>query len=666
MVYKGTADFPMAYEVSLNESPEVIEKKSANEPQRLLVAVDADPSSMHLVRKAALMAQSGHSTWFAVNVDNARIRSKAAQNQLTKTLSLAQQLGAEIVLTADLDIARGILRVARQKEIGQVILGKSTPAFLPWRFSAIHRILAKSTDFDVVLLRTGRRQLESFADFFWRNFLRRSDLVSCFYAAIAVGCLTVFNFFLRPQIGAPAVLLVYFLAVLVLSLRLTRNAVFVSAGLAALAWNYFFITPLYTLHIERLDDTILFFLFFAVAFVAAKLRTQRETGMIREEKLSVLYNVASRMNRAYGLAEIVRMVTEDLKVLLDVESTVCIINEERQLESIPKTGTLSLNKTEAKAAKLAFRLQKPVGRDSGLYSGLERLFIPLRAKDKAVGVIALKLPTSSPLATDQVTLLYALLNQLAVVIHREMLLDKAQKIATSEQIDNLYRTLLNLITHEIRTPIAIIKGSLTALANPSLTGNAEQREDFFNEVVNASDRLNRLIGNLLDMSRIESGQLKLNLDWCDLAETVHAAARDISAEFPESRIDISNDSAYLLRSDFNLLEKVFYLLMRNAIVHNIQNEKTRIKVNLRSSETKLLIAVEDNGTGLPQKTENNLFAKFSRGNDGVDGLGLGLSVVKGILDAHGAEIRYHKDGGARFLIQFKITRENSRPFRLTV
>ena len=141
---------------------------------------------------------------------------------------------------------------------------------------------AKSTDFDVVLLRTGRRQLESFTDFFWRNFLRRSDLVSCFYAAIAVGCLTVFNFFLRPQIGAPAVLLVYFLAVLILSLRLTRNAVFVSAGLAALAWNYFFITPLYTLHIERLDDTILFFLFFAVAFVAAKLRTQRETGMIRD------------------------------------------------------------------------------------------------------------------------------------------------------------------------------------------------------------------------------------------------------------------------------------------------------------------------------------------------------------------------------------------------
>lgn len=653
----------MSYFSSRSENSTVPEKKTAAEPQRMLVAIGTHAAAAELLHKAAALAKPGQAHWFAVNVDNARIRSKAEQDQLARNLTLAQELGAEVVLTADLDIARGILRVARQKEATQIVLGKPAPAFFFRRLPIVRKILAQSGHFDVIVLRTGRRQRGSISHFLLRTFLRRSDLVSCFYAAIAVALLTTLNFFLRPHIGSPAVLLVYFLAILILSLRLTRNAVFVSAGLAALAWNYFFITPLYTLHIERLDDTILFFLFFAVAFIAAKLRTQRETGTIREEKLSVLYNIASRMNHAYGLAEIVRIVTEDLKILLNTDSIVQIVNAAGKLESVPKTAS-PLSKDEAKAAKLALRLKKPAGRDAEIYPWLERLFIPLKAKERAVGVIGLKFPASQPLAADQTNLLYALIHQLAVVVHREILLGQAQQMATSEQIDNLYRTLLNLITHEIRTPIAIIKGSLATLSNPDLASTQDEREDFFQEVVNASDRLNRLIENLLDMSRIESGQLKLNLDWCDIAEPIHAAARNVAAEFPESKIEISNESAYLLRADFNLMEKVFYLLIRNAVVHNVRNEKLRVKIEIRSGENQLLIAVADNGTGLPQKTEKRLFSKFSRGNDTVDGLGIGLSVVKGILDAHAAGIRYNKDKGARFLIQFKITRENTRPFRL--
>lgn len=621
---------------------------------------------MQLIRRTALLAKTRGAVWFAVNVDNAKIRSAAAQNQLTRTLALAQELGGEVVLTADLDVAQGILRVARQKGVEQVILGKSASTFFSRTPSTIGKVLKQNSGFDLVVLHTGRKQNGGIANLLNRTLLRRSDLLSYAYAVTAVAVLTILNLFLKPQIGTNAVLLVYFLAILILSLRLSQNAVFLAAGLAALAWNYFFITPLYTLHIERLDDTILFFLFFAVAFIAARLRTQRETGMIREEKLSFLYNVASRMNRAYGLEEIVRMVTEDMRILFNANSAVYIVNEAGALETMPKARAAQPNEDELKAAKLAFRLQKPVGNDSGVYAQLGTLFVPLKTKEGVLGVIGVQFLDSKPVAPDQMTLLHTLINQLAVMVHREMLLDTAQKIKTSEQIDNLYNTLLNLITHEIRTPIAIIKGTLATLENPGLTNGDREREDLFKEAVNASDRLNRLIENLVDMSRIESGKLKLNLDWCDIAEIVNAAARDIGAEFPESKIEISNESDYLLRADFNLMEKVFYILIRNSFIHNLQIRNLTVKVTVRSNTQKLLIAVGDNGTGLPETQEKHLFAKFSRGSDAVDGLGIGLSVVKGILESHGASIRYEKRIGARFLIQFKLTPENTRPFQLSL
>ncbi len=638
----------------------------------VLLAVGDAPTAPRLVRKAARLAQASNLPWFVVSITVRPFANR--RGHLNRTLKLAQELGAEVIVLPDLNVARGISRVARQRGISVILLGlpRKRGLFSAMRSALLlYRLERTGVAADVQFIRLsadgprGTRPLWKYRFWFPLTSVR-----GILIGGAAVCSLTGLNWFVVPLIGTYSVLLVYFLAILILSLFLSRSAVIVAAFLSAFFWNYLFLTPLFTLHIDRVDDAIMFVMFLTFAVIAgnltARLRLHAEASNVREERISFLHNFAFRMSQAVGMSEIIDITVKDLQSVTGGETAVYSDDSSGNLtQSVPQGQPISLSREETLAAKTARDANHPTGKSTEVYSSLDTLFLPLRTKGRNSAVVAIRFPPGQPLDFEKKTLLFAIVNQAAIILDREYLMELTQEARTNQEIDRLYNALLNLLTHELRTPIAVIQGAVSSLERDMLRERPEERGQLIREAGSALQRLNRLIDNLLDMSRIESGKLKLNLDWCDPREILAGAARTLSVEFPDRKqISITGESNVLLKLDFNLMEKAFYNLLRNAYVHNEGNE-IDVAARIQMEEMTLVIHIDDNGRGLAAEVEKNLFVKFSRGSDSVPGIGIGLSIVKGIVESHGGDIRYtNRRPGAAFSIRFPLTPENTRPFQI--
>lgn len=474
---------------------------------------------------------------------------------------------------------------------------------------------------------------------------------------------TLVTLALVPLMGTQAVIPIYFLMILVLSLYVSRGATVAAALLAALSWNFLFLPPLYTLHIEHIKDAIMFVMFLGAAVISgavtARLRFQVEAVRVREERLSFLYNASDRLNQGLGVPEILSTAAADLRRFFGASSIFFLADKNGDLEPTPGSA---VDADDLRAARYAFSRPR-----SANNSGAEgKSYFPIETKDGTIGVIGVRLPAGETLDAERTSLLYAYIDLVAIMLHRDALLELTQRARTNEEIDRLYKTLLNLITHELRTPLSIVRAALSSLADRFLRDAGGGGHRLVTEASQAVDRLNRLIENLLDMSRIESGKLTLNLDWCDLREILTSAVHHLTEEYPGVRVDLNVGDVPLVRLDFNLMEKVFYNLVRNAVLHNAGRADLHISVRTTVDDSQLSVIIEDNGRGLPPVQEELLFTKFSKATESSSGLGIGLSIVKGILDAHQASIHHEKGPGARFIVAFQLNETNMRAFEMPI
>jgi two-component system sensor histidine kinase KdpD len=497
--------------------------------------------------------------------------------------------------------------------------------------------------------------LEQLRTFFRQESMPRSILL----VLVAVALLSGLNKVILPWAGASTVALIYFIAILLLSFVLSRSATLFMACVAAVSWNYLFLAPIHTLHIEQPEDAVTFVVFLTFAIVAGhltgKLRSQAEATRKREARMAALYEFATRMNGIAGHKQIIEAGLGDLERISGTQAAVYLLEDGRLQQATPEEQRDFL--ADAHAALAAVSDGSTI-----LDSSKMTLLVPLRTRTAAAGIVAAR--STEAMSAEQQALVQAMTLQIGTLLDREMLWKLTQEARTNEEIDRLYTALLDLLTHEIRTPIAVIQGTVSSLLG-GLIRRPEDSKKLLGEADQALTRLNRLIDNLLDMSRIEAGKLKLNLDWHDPAEILQKVVTQAEREFPESRLRVSGNAAYLLRVDFNLMEKVFYNVIRNACIHSPPG--VTISVSILAEKSELLTVIQDDGPGIPPEIRRSLFDRFSRGSDSGAGIGIGLSVVKGILEAHGAGVSCEsvEPHGTRFVIRFPLTQRNTKPFEIS-
>ena len=631
---------------------------------RLMVAVNDSALSERLVRHARRLAYTLDAPWLAVHVETAAARGERERGGVERNLALARELGAEVVSTTDDDIARGLLRVAQQHNVSQIVVGRPRESALR-RFlgggTLVARLIDLSSKIDVHVV--GGEDLGHAPT--PRPIVQFHSTPAAYTQALGIMLLVVmigFGVFVGLDLDYQVMGLVFLFTVLLLSLRFARGPVLAATALSALGLDLLFIQPYLSLSIQQLSDFVLFGLYFGIAVVVGVLTTRlRNTALLlrqREAQVVASFEFASDMSGAVKLEDVCRVATERLSALFDAPVQILLPDINRQLhvalgQAGPAAGALAEDR-ELGVATWAFEHARPAGKQTDTLPTAIAQHMPMLTSNGAVGVISIGL--KDRLSTQQADLLRALVSQAALAVEREQLDEASKQRSVIEEAERLSKTLLSLISHELRTPITAITGAASSLTEPDVDGDPAARLALHESIQSSSARLNQLIENLLDMTRLESGTLKLNADWTDVSDLIRTVRERVAGDLAEHEFIVDLEPGLpLVRMDVVLMEQVLNNLLRNAALYTAKGTRVRLRAQREGDE--LVLAVMDRGPGIPIEELPRAFEKFRRGEAGAStGLGLGLSICKGLVEAHRGSIAAdnRSSGGLRVVIRLPI------------
>jgi two-component system sensor histidine kinase KdpD len=634
--------------------------------QRLLTAIGPSPLSEALTRWTRKLADNLGAPWLAVHVDTGHPLPPADQARLEQNLARARELGAEVITTTDRDIVTAVLRVARQHNVTQIVVGKPVGFRVLDLFrggSMLSRLIRESGNIDVLCVRAehdGEPVSASPFPLNWR-WATRSTPAQYASTVVAVALTTAVNLALREKAGPYAASLVYLLVVVGLGLFVGRGPALLAAAASALLWNFLFLPPLYKFTIGSPEDALVFVLFFAVALVTGQLtsriRAQGVAEREREARATALYLLTRSLAEAKDPAELLAVAVKLLGETFHANVAMLLPGTENKNELVPYPfGTLALSEKDEGVADWAFRNAKPAGRGTDTLASAAALFLPLSTPGGCIGVAGLKFREGRTLTPAEHDLLESFIRQIALVLDRARLRDAETNAAFLAESERLGRTLLNSVSHELRTPLAAITSAASGLRDAGDLNPAQQ--SLAGELDEAAARLNRLVRNLLDLSRLEAGHLRPNPDWHDLRDVVQLAVQTLGQSLAQHplRLNLPPDLPPV-KLDATLTEQILVNLIGNAAAHTPAS--TPIELTAHAEAKLLVLEVADRGPGLPSGDLSRLFDRFQRGPDATPGgTGLGLSLVKGFSEAQGGTVEAgnRAGGGAVFTVRLPLAK----------
>jgi len=624
--------------------------------ERILVAVGHSPFSERLIRTTRRMAVQLETTWIALYVDNGKRLRDEEQNRLVKHLELARELGAEVVTTQDSDVAAAIQRVARSKNVAQIVIGRPQKRF--WRElfeggSLLDRVVRESRGIDVHVIR--QPDIEKPPIRFLPPLKAEARFSSYFKTALFISGIAISSWFLKDIIGYQAIGFIFLLAIMALGIFTSLGPTLLGAALSALIWNFFFIPPLFTFHIRHPADIMMFVTYFVVAIMTGvftyRLKRQQRALRQREEKTNILYEILKAMTLARGVDAVVQVALARLEELFNGECCV-LTSENLKKKKGPAFGDMRLDEKELAVALWSFENGRIAGWSTDTLPMASSLAVSLKLGERKYGVLLFRPRSRRELTPEQKNLLFVLANQVAVAIAKSEFEEERSRGNLFAESERLHQTLLNCISHELRTPLTAIIGAATALLDEKTASDLATRRALIDEMVQSGDRLNRVFENLLDMTRLESGILKINKEWFEIGDLIGQTLKSLALPLSEHRIKLTEGSKpFYIQGDFQLLQHALSNILLNAAAYSVPG--TEISIHTEPHSGFVAIKVRDQGNGIPENLRGQIFEKFYRvPGTPTGGTGLGLAIAKSLVDAHGGRIEAGAapQGGAEFSI----------------
>ncbi len=637
---------------------------------RLVVGVTPSKDSVRLIRWTRRLATSMQASWIAVFVERSTPERHGASEQFARNMDLARSLGAEVITTADEDVATALIRVAREQNATQIVVGKSEPTW-PWQQSLVSRLIELSADVDVYVAsggepgkRRGRRALLiPAAQSGFRQYLAAASLVFLFSAVL---------FPLTDLIGYQTVSLILLLLVVLLPLRLGVGPVVLAAGLSALTWDFFFIPPRFTVVVAKPQDFLMMVTLFAAAAVSgvltARIRAREKAVRSREERATALYALTNDLTAAKNQDDVVRAAIANIGKFFAPEIVVFLSDLDGDLISKPhEASTYAVSEKELSVPAWVHWNEQKAGRFTDTLPFAGATYYPLSGPRYPLGVIGIRMAGNERLSVDQEALLGNFLSQVSSALEREFLNELTKRSIAFVESERLYTTLFASVSHEMRTPITALVGAGESLLNDDVGGKVAVRHELAHEIQAAAERLDNVVQNLLAMTRLESGLIQPSLDWTDLRDVINSALDKVRKELAGHKVTVEMSPALpLLRLDYPLMEQVFVNLLRNAAMHTPEGSCIELKALIEQAEW--VITIADNGPGFPGEALPKLFEKFYRvPGSRTGGVGLGLSIVRGFVQAHQGTVAAENrpGGGAQFTIRLPVEQKSRTQEELT-
>ena len=635
---------------------------------RVLVCLDHGGNGPGLVRYARRQADRLRAPWTALHLDTPRSQqmSDADKDRLASTMRLAQQLGGETVTLPALDLTREILSYANANNFTHIIIGRPRKSWWQRLFqrSLTHDLIDHAGDISVHVI-SGDKSTEKPAQAAKAASppLHRS-LWPYLSSTLFVGLAIVAGIVLDQALDVRNLALVFLMAVLAAAVRGGLGPAIYASLLGAFSFNFFFLEPRYTLTVRDPESVVALLFYFGVALVASNLTAavQRQAAAARARARTTedLYLFSKKLSVTATLDDVLWAAAFQMASMLKVR-IILLLPENNTIAvkaGYPPDDTLV--DADIAAAQWAWEHNKAAGRGADTLPGAKRLYLPLRTGSGAVGVVGLDDDRVGPLLTpEQQRLFDALADQAALAIERIQLVSDVDRARLAAETDRLRTALLTSISHDLKTPLAAILGSAGTLKDFADDIPPDARGELLSTIIEESERLNRFISNLLDMTQIGSGAMEPNFGLHfvgDMVGTAISRAAKIIVRH-EIVLDIPSDLP-MLKVDPVLFEQVLFNLIDNAAKYAPENTQIEIR-SWRQGKT-IFLAVADAGPGIPPADLERVFDSFYRvrKTDHVQaGTGLGLSICKGFIEAMGGSIRAENRSGragAQFTVSLSV------------
>jgi two-component system sensor histidine kinase KdpD len=623
--------------------------------ERLLVCIGPAPSSGRLLRAAARMAAGLRCPWVAAYVESTvRPMSEVDRTRLEAHLSMAESLGATVTRLSGASISEALIAYARKYNVTRLLIGKPTHSRV-WdrlRGSLLDEVVRGSGDIDVLAISGGRSNDEQEP----RKLPPREGTAQAWHylaATLIVSASLGLALVLRSLLNLPDLEMLFLLAVMVTAVWFGRGPSLLAAALGVASYDFFFVQPLYTFSVHDRRYFLTFGMIFAVGLamseLAQRLRRQQREAQAREERTAVLYALTRELASAEAPSRIATIAVRHAANIFAAPASILVVAD-GVLQSIASTPEEALLDTkDVEVATWSHEHGRSAGLGTDTLPGARVLCTPLRAGSSRLGVLALLPQDQRALRVDQRDFLDVLGRQVAVALERARLSEEAKQSALRAKTEEMRSSLLSAVSHDLRTPLATITGSATSLRDDDKL-EAATRGELVESIVDQAERLERLVANLLDMTRLESGAIALRRDWVPLEEMVGSALTRLETRLGVREVTVAIPPEIpLVLVDPVLFEQVFVNLLENAEKYTPAGSP--LEISARNDADCVEVSFRDHGPGLPIGSEQKVFEKFFRGaHIGVGGVGLGLPICKGILEAHGGSIRAetHAAGGAVF------------------
>ncbi|WP_027556735.1 sensor histidine kinase KdpD [Bradyrhizobium sp. Cp5.3] len=616
--------------------------------ERILVCVSEDPRAAGLVRYTKRLADRLHAPFTAISIETRRSLqlSDEERDRLADTLRLAEALGGEALTIPAVGrrIADDVVNFAQGNNVTQIVIGKSTRSrwFEMTRGSVVHDLVRRAGNISVHVI-PGDELADQSAPKTAVQTAARSEPFNPLPYVKSLGIVLVglgAAELIQPWFGIENVDLVLLTSVVAVAVRYGLWPSLLATVAASLCYNFFFIPPIYTFTITDPTNVAAFFLFMLVAMlvsnVAARVRIQADTAIGRIRMTEQLYAFSRKLAGTATLDDVLWASAYQIALMLKV----------RVVLLLPEDGLLTvksgyppedqLDQADLAAANWAWSNDRPAGRGSDTLPGAKRLFLPMRTGRGPIGVIGIDNDRTGPLLTpDQRRLLDALVDQGALAIERVLLVEDMDRVKRTIESERLRSALLTSISHDLKTPLASVLGAASTMRDLAGALSDTEKRDLLATVIDESERLNRFIANLLDMTKLESGAIVPNTALHDLGEIVGSALRRAAKILTAHKVELVLAADLpMLELDAVLFEQVLFNLLDNAAKYSPLD--TTISIRSQRDKDRVVLQVADEGDGIPPDELESVFDKFYRvqkGDHVRPGTGLGLAISRGFVEA---------------------------------
>ncbi|VVP59259.1 Sensor protein KdpD [Pseudomonas fluorescens] len=607
---------------------------------RLLVGVDGDAQAERLVRHASRVAQRRHLPWSLVHVDNGGVRDEQSRLRLQSAQQLAERLGGEVVLLRADEVAKTLIQHAAERRASLVLVGQSRQRLRRRLFGGglAARLLRHARGLEINVIDGDHEQHQprqrSMQSPVWFDYA---------LALVATVLASALSWAVSSVLPLPNISLVFLAAVLLVAVRSSLGPALACAALSFLTYDFLFIPPNFSFSIQREEDvlTLLFFLLMAALTgnLAARQRRQLQALRDTQEETTELLDLSRKLTAATDRQAVINAASHHLEGWSDLQ--LCLLNRDGQSGwKVETGGPLEFTEAERAAADWAWQHDQPAGAGTGTLPFGRWWWWPLSVEDGPLALLGVSAKEGQALSGQRRRLLTALSQPLAQALARAQLAEDLEAARLHGETEQLRSALLASVSHDLRTPLTSMRGSIDSLLALGEAIPLEDRRELLEGTRDEAERLDRYIQNLLDMTRLGHGALKLARDWVSPADIVGSALNRLRAVLAPLQVSTEVPAQLpLLFVHAALIEQALVNVLENAARFSPAHGRLQLRVGADDSE--LFFSVSDEGPGIPEEERAKIFDMFytaARGDRGGQGTGLGLAICQGMVGAHGGRI----------------------------